>query len=107
MYKQMAAYAIAIIRNERSFIPAIIDGSPVWGVDKGGKYIYSNLAYADRLSILGAMRAAQEEFDGSGSRAYNTLDRYVRHYAQDVYRKSATELDHVECLEVFRIVAKQ
>lgn len=106
MYKQMAAYAIAIIRDERSFIPATIDGNPVWGIGKSGAYMYSNLAYADRLSILGAMRAAQEEFQGSDSRAYNTLDRYVRHYARELYGKSITDLDHIECLEVLRIVAK-
>lgn len=105
MYKQMAAYAMGLIHKSANFSLGRIDGFPVWGIAADGGHVMSRLNSANKLSILGAMRAAQEDFDAD-LRPYNTLDRLVRHYANEMYHKDMLDLNHAEALGVLRVVAK-
>lgn len=101
----MAAFAAALLADTRKFTPALMDGLPVWGLSSGGNQMYCDLQFANKLSILGAMRAAHETFD-TDARAYNTLDRNVRHVAREKYNKDIKELDATSTLDVLLTVAK-
>src|SRR6476660_198582 len=107
MYKQMAAFAAALIAKPDRYIPvfAFSDGAPTWAITDTGRQCYSNLATAaHKLSILGAMRAASESL--GGSRAYNTLDREVRRIAFETYGATKLcDLDHELSVKILLAVA--
>lgn len=108
MYKSIAAYAAAMLETPDRFMPAIEQqsGLPVWGVTKSGKEIYSNLHAAHKVSILGALRAGHDVL-GGGARAYNTVDRAVRHAIEVLYPdRDITTVDQQQAVEVLLSVAR-
>jgi hypothetical protein len=108
MYKQLAAFAAALIVSPERYVPVFAIGNeiPVWGLSKTGEQCYSKLVRAHKLSILGAMRAASENI-GGGSRAYNPLDREARRVAFDRYgADKLADLDHELAVQVLLTIAK-
>ena len=101
----MAAYAAALITPKDKFIPMMSDDNPVWGYSHTGAVMYSNLAYSEKLSLIGAMRAAYETFN-TDIRTYNSLDKYVRNTASTLYNKNIKDLDAKEAVKVLLTVAK-
>lgn len=108
MYKSMAAFAAGLIIRKDHFIPIFVfgDHKPVWGISSTAMVCYSNLATAHKLSILGAMRAAQENLT-TDARAYNALDKMVRNTANVLYGVThLADLDHAQAVKVLLTVAK-
>lgn len=85
MYQALAAYAAAVLASQPDkFIKGRIDEFPVWGITATGGQIHTNLHRAHKLSILGAMRLANDVL-GGGTRAYNSLDKAVRNTTSTMY----------------------
>jgi len=98
MYQAMAAYAAAILSQPDKFMKGRIDEFPVWGISQTGGAVHTNLHRAHKLSILGAMRLASDVL-GGGTRAYNSLDKAVRHATATLY-----EIDDFLCLDQDRAI---
>ena len=108
MYKQLAAYSAALIATEQKYIPlfALGSDSPIWGLTRDGQPMYRLLRSAHKLSIVGAMRCANDELL-AGTKAYNNLDRLVRHTALTLYgRQYLSDLSWSEAYSVLITVAR-
>jgi hypothetical protein len=112
MYQAMAAFAAGLIITADRWTPAMItteDGVeqiPVWGIDRDGGHRLTSLVHAHRLSILGALRAAQEHISND-ARPYNSLYRAVCKASRARYQKTIHDLDHEQCVAVLLAVAKR
>lgn len=109
MYQALAAYAAAIIADPDRFcamLQPLPSGEkiPVWFIGNTGEFctLYEN---AHKVSILGAMRHAYEVFE-TDVRAYNSLDRKLRHYTRERYGKTIDQLTHAQAVETLLEIAK-
>ncbi len=108
MYKQIAAYAAALIVQPGKFTRAIQQDGVVYGISRQGKYMYDDLHMADQLSILGAMRAGCLALDND-LKSYNYLDKAVKRAILSLYPDStmkAVDLDAHKAYTVLIAVAK-
>ena len=108
MYKSIAAYAAAMVAQPGKYMPATQgeDNIPVWGITAQGEQTYTNLERAHKVSILGAIRAGHDAL-GGGQRAYNTLDKAIRHTITMIYpSKTILTLDRDEAAHVLIVVAR-
>lgn len=108
MYRSIAAYAAAIVAQPGKYMPATMgeDNMPVWGITSQGGQTYTNLDRAHKISILGALRAGHDAL-GGGNRAYNTVDKAIRHAITVLYpEKNILTLDKDEAIKVLLSVAR-
>lgn len=106
MYKSIAAYAAALIAQPSRFTPAVLNGVMIWGIDTRGCQIYNNLTTAYKVSILGAIRAGHDAL-GGGNRAYNSVDKAVRHTISILYPdQDILTIDKEQAIKVLLTVAR-
>lgn len=106
MYKQLAAYAAALIRKPETFVVAVNGEDVVWGLRKDGKPAYA-IQDMDKISILGAIRGANEVLCAYDSRkALNSLYRAVELVGRRRYGVKYTEADHRTAVAILEFVAR-